>query len=154
MQAISHTLVQVPKFRDYDWGASYLYSFFSIFPNFFWRIHPSVARGSPSVWLVKTVEPDIAALGGGLGYSYIAEAYLNFGWWGGALMLMFIGYAISSLVCWSQGSGNTLKIAAAATFFTSLVGFARADSQSVMRPLFWYSLLPYFAVKWWQTRVT
>lgn len=148
MQSIAHTLELVPKVRDYDNGASYLYAGFSVFPNLFWSIHPSVARGSPSVWLVKTVEPDIAALGGGLGYSYIAEAYFNFGWWLGWLFLAILGYALSSFMCWSQFSGDPLKIAAAASFLSSLVSFARADSQSIIRPLFWYSLLPYFLVKW------
>lgn len=152
MQAISHTIVLVPKTRDYDFGASYLYAAFSIFPNLFWSIHPSVSHGSPSVWLVKTVEPDIAERGGGLGYSYIAEAYFNFGWWGGAIMLFWIGYGLSSLVCWSQFSGNPLKIAAAATFFASLLGFVRADSQSIIRPLFWYSLFPYLLAKWIHAR--
>ncbi|MBC7690634.1 MAG: O-antigen polysaccharide polymerase Wzy [Methylotenera sp.] len=147
MQAISHTLELVPKTRDYDWGASYYYAALSVFPNLFWKIHPSVARGSPSVWLVNTVEPDIAELGGGLGYSYLAEAYFNFGWWGGALMLMAIGYALSSLVSWSQFSGDPVKIATAVAFFSSLLGFVRADSQSVIRPLFWYSLMPYLLVK-------
>ncbi|MBC7386859.1 MAG: O-antigen polysaccharide polymerase Wzy [Cryobacterium sp.] len=152
MQAISHTIDLVPKFRPYDLGASYLYAALSVFPNLFWSIHPSVARGSPSVWLVRTVEPDIAALGGGLGYTYIAEAYFNFGWWGGPFALFLVGYALSSLVCWSQFSGDVLKIAAASTFFASLIGFARADSQSIIRPLFWYTLFPYLLVKWVEKR--
>ena len=152
MQALSYTIELVPKTRPYDLGASYLYATFSIFPNLFWDIHPSVARGSPSVWLVKTAEPDIAAKGGGLGYSYIAEAYFNFGWWGGPIVLFLFGYALSALVCWSQFSGDPVKIAAAATFFASLVGYVRSDSQSVIRPLFWYSLFPYLMVKWLQSR--
>ncbi|MFN8945886.1 MAG: O-antigen polysaccharide polymerase Wzy [Pseudobdellovibrionaceae bacterium] len=146
MQAISHTIDLLPKVRNYDLVASYFYSALSIVPNFFWDLHPSVARGSPSVWLVKTVEPDIAALGGGIGYSYIAETYLNFGWVGGPIVMLLLGYALAGLVAWSQLSGDPAKIAAALSFFTSALSFARADSQSIIRPLIWYSLIPYLLV--------
>jgi len=146
MQSVSYTMELVPKYRPYDLGASYFYSAFSVFPNLFWSLHPSIARGSPSIWLVKTVDPGIARMGGGIGYSYIAETYLNFGWWAGPLLLVLIGYAVSALVRWSLFQADPAKIAIAASFFGNLITFARADSQSVIRPLVWYSLLPYLAI--------
>lgn len=146
MQSISYTMDLVPKSRAYDYGASYFYSIFSLVPNLFWSLHPSIARGSPSIWLVKEVDPIIASMGGGIGFSYIAEAYLNFGWWGGPFLLFLIGYLVSALVRWSQFYGDPVRIAIAASFFGSILTFARADSQSVIRPLVWYSLLPYLAV--------
>jgi len=147
MQAISYTIDLVPTLRPYDLGASYYYSLLSVVPNFFWKLHPSVARGSPSIWLVKTVEPDIAEKGGGLGFSYLAEAYLNFGWWGAPIFLFIFGYAVCWFTDWSEFSGDPSRIAMAASFFASLLTFARADSQSVVRPFIWYALLPYVMVK-------
>ena len=46
-------------------------------------MHPSVAHGQPSDWLIETVNPYLAERGLGLGFSFIAEAYMNFGKVGG-----------------------------------------------------------------------
>jgi len=84
---VTHTMTLVPEARPYDYGISYLYALTAIMPNIGWKVHPSVAHGLLSEWLVKTVDPVVAAAGGGLGFSFIAEAYLNFGPFGGPVWL-------------------------------------------------------------------
>jgi len=152
MQSISYTIDLVPRIRPFDLGGSYFYAALSVVPNFFWKLHPSVTHGSPSVWLVNTVEPDIAEKRGGIGFSYIAEAFLNFGWWGSPILLAAFGYWICGLVKWSQFTGSPARIAMVASFFSSLLTFTRADSQSVVRPLFWYALAPYLLVRYLEKR--
>ena len=86
----------VPESRPYDYGISYLYALTAIMPNIGWQVHPSVAHGLLSDWLIKTVDPVVARGGGGLGFSFIAEAYLNFGWFGGPVWLGVVGF----ILCW------------------------------------------------------
>ena len=146
MQTISYTIDLVPKTRGYDMGAGYYYASLTAFPNLFWSVHPAIARGQASAWLVRTVSPYTAAHGGGLGYSFIAEAYLNFGWWGAAIVLGIIGFLYSSLVLWADRSGDIARLAMLASFLSFFLGFARGEAIEVVRALMWYSILPYLAV--------
>ena len=147
MQTVSYTLELVPKTRGYDMGAGYYYASLTAFPNLFWRIHPSVARGTAEEWLIQTVDPYTAAHGGGIGYSFIAEAYLNFGWWGAAIVLGFMGFLFASLVEWADRSGDIARLAMVAAFLSFFLVFARGAADSVVRALVWYSVLPFLAAR-------
>jgi oligosaccharide repeat unit polymerase len=143
---VTHTLALVPESRPFDYGTSYLYAATAILPNLGWTVHPSVAHGLLSDWLVKTVDPFIAAAGGGLGFSFIAEAYLNFGWFGGPLWLGVVGFALSWLFLKADGA-DPARQALAASFLSFFFVFARGEAAIVIRGLVWYALLPYvFAV--------
>jgi oligosaccharide repeat unit polymerase len=139
---VTHTLQLVPASRDFDYGMSYLYAALAILPNIGWEIHPSVAHGLLSDWLIRTVDPVVASAGGGLGFSFIAEAYLNFGWFGGPLWLGVVGYA----VCWvfSQADGeDPAKHGLTASFLSFFFVFSRGESAIVARGLVWYAVVPY-----------
>jgi oligosaccharide repeat unit polymerase len=146
MRTIAHTLQLVPSFREYDFGIGYLYALLTIFPNAFWDIHPSIAHGTLSDWLVWAVAPATAVLGGGLGFSFIAEAYLNFGWVGTPIVLGLIGFLLGKIVLWVRGTGEASKLAMVACFLSFFLAYSRGEATSVIRPLFWYSLLPYFSI--------
>jgi oligosaccharide repeat unit polymerase len=79
IKTISYTIDLVPTTRPYDYGLQYIYSLLTVVPNVFGGVHPAVARGTPSSWLIWSVDPTTAAAGGGFGFSFIAEAFLNFG---------------------------------------------------------------------------
>ena len=66
-------------------------------PNLFWDIHPTIARGLACDWITETVDPFADLVGGGLGYSFIAEAYLNFGWFGVPIVTGIIGFLFGNL---------------------------------------------------------
>src|SRR5690606_22908143 len=123
-------------------GASYFYALTAIMPNVGWEVHPTIRHGTLSEWLVKTVDPVIAAAGGGLGCSVIAEAYLNFGWVGGPLWLMLLGYGLSWLFMKSDGT-DPARLALAASFLSFFFVFARGEAAIVARGLVWYALAPY-----------
>jgi oligosaccharide repeat unit polymerase len=139
---VTHTLSLVPAVRDFDGGTSYLYSLVAMVPNLGWEVHPSVAHGLLSDWLVRTVEPMVAAAGGGLGYSFIAEAYLNFGWFGAPIWLAFIGYLLMRLFMQSDTS-DPARHAMVASFLSFFFVFTRGESAIVVRGLVWYACLPY-----------
>jgi oligosaccharide repeat unit polymerase len=139
---VTHTLSLVPEVRPYDNGASYFFALAAIIPNLGWAVHPSIQHGLLSEWLVKTVDPVIAAAGGGLGFSFIAEAYLNFGWFGGPLWLGAVGFGLCWLFLKADGA-DPARHALAASFLAFFFVFARGEAAIVARGLVWYALLPY-----------
>jgi oligosaccharide repeat unit polymerase len=147
MATITHTLQLVPSYREYDSGMTYLFAGFAVFPNFFWDVHPTVARGLPSSWLIWTVDRFTAERGGGLGYSFIAEAYLNFGWMGAGTVLFVIGYLYARFVLWARYAKQPERLAALASFVAFFLFFARSESAVIFRPLVWYALLPYLSIR-------
>lgn len=146
MQTVAYTLELVPKTRGFQLGADYLYALLTLVPNLFWSLHPSVARGYPGRWLTWAVRPDFAARGGGLGYSFIAEAYLNFGWLGAPIALAIIGFLFAKLILWATRSGDPSRMAMVASFTSSFLFYARCESALQVRSLVWYSLLPYLGI--------
>jgi oligosaccharide repeat unit polymerase len=144
---IAHTIELVPAKRPYDMGVGYLYDLLTIVPNIFGDLHPTVARGIPSYWLTWEVNPYVAQRGGGMGYSFIAEAYLNFGWIGAPLVIFFFGLGFASLQLWADRSGGPLEAAAVGCCISSVLFFARAEATLIVRPLVWYTLIPYLLAR-------
>lgn len=143
---VFYTLQLVPNDRDFQMGADYLYALFTLVPNVFGKLHPSVARGLPSNWLTEQVSPYFAASGGSYGFSFIAEAYLNFGWVGAPIALALIGFMFAKFTLWAIRSNDPAKMASVASFLSFFLFYARAESSIIVRSLVWYSLLPYLGV--------
>ena len=148
MKAVAYTVGSVPVDRPFDMGASYLYSLSTVVPNLFWEVHPAAARGTLSQWLFETAAPTVADTEGyfGFGFSFIAEAYLNFGWYGAPLALGLIGFLLGKLVLWVAKSNDPARIAMLGAFAAAFLIYARSDSQQVLKYLVWYALIPYAGV--------
>jgi hypothetical protein len=142
MDTIAYTLRLVPASRDFDYGVSYGYALLTVVPNVAWPVHPSIAHGTLSDWLVNTVDHRAAAAGGGLGFSFIAEAYLNFGWVGAPLWLGVLGYALTRVFLLAD-SRQPAKVALVGSFLSLFIIFVRGESDMVVRALLWYALIPY-----------
>lgn len=148
LRVVVHTVELVPAEREHDFGLTYYYAFLTLIPNLVWDLHPSVVYGRPSLWLAWTVEPWLARRGGSLGYSFIAEAYLAFGWWGLPWIMTLGGYALARLVLWAR-PGTFLvpaRVALVASFASQFVFYAREETAFIVRPLVWYSLAPYLLI--------
>lgn len=143
MLTVAFTLQLVPAVRGFDFGVGYLYALLTLMPNLFWEVHPTITHGLAGRWLVETVAPLTAAAGGGYGYSFIAEAYLNFGWIGAPLCLALIGWLYGKLVWWGEANDDPAKIAMVASFLTFFLVYARSESGTIFRTLVWYAVLPY-----------
>lgn len=146
MGTIAHTMELVPNARPFDMGAGYLYALLTLLPNLFWDVHPSIVRGTGGDWLVWTVEPMTAAIGGGLGFSVIAEAYLNFGWIGVPVVMGIIGFLFGRVVERSYSSPDPGRVAFLVCILPSILGLARSETANVLRSIVWYGLFPYAAV--------
>ncbi len=145
---VAHTLEIVPAMQDHDFGLTYFYAVLTLMPNFAWDLHPTIAHGIPDIWLIRLVDPRRAAQGGSLGFSFIAEAYLCFGWPGTPWILALVGFGFAWLVRWAEDPRGLVaaRVAMAASFASFFTFFARAEAALVIRPLVWYALLPYLMV--------
>jgi hypothetical protein len=141
-ETVAHTITLVPSERPYDYGASYGLSALTVFPNLSWKVHPAIYNGSPQTWLVQRVAPWTAARGGGLGFSFIAEAYLNFGSAGCVIILTTFGFLLAKAVRWAEAIRHPLGFALVAASLTASLKYVRADSIELVRPLVCYSILP------------
>ena len=147
LSTVAYTIELVPTKHPYEMGVSYLYALLTVFPNLSGGLHPAIARGLPSQWLTWEVAPKTAAVGGGLGFSFIAEAYLNFGSIGAPFLVFFLGLGLASFQLWADRSGGSLELACVACYMSYVLFFARSEACIVVRPLFWHSMLPYFVAK-------
>ncbi|MBI3548189.1 MAG: O-antigen polysaccharide polymerase Wzy family protein [Elusimicrobia bacterium] len=152
MVTVSYTLELVPRMRAFERGTSYAFALFTLVPNLFWDIHPTKARRSLEEWLVLMVDPWSAKRGGGLGFSFIAEAYFNFGWLGAPLAMLALGYLLSFMSGRSLRSRDPAKIAALGAFLSFFLMYARGESSGFVRPLIWYAAIPYVMVRWLRRR--
>ncbi len=147
----AETMELVPDTRPFDLGASYLYAGLAVLPNLAWSVHPSMARGTPSEWFIWTVEPVTAAAGGGRGFSFIAEAYLNFGLFA-LLPTALLGFFLGRLQRWAEDHPDEAKDAFLASYLVFFIPYVRADSMVIVRPLVWYAGLPFIAARWLASR--
>lgn len=145
---VIYTIILVPSQRSFQMGADYIYALFTIVPNVFGKLHPTIARGLAERWLTAEVNPYFAFNNGSYGFTFIAEAYLNFGWIGAPIALFIIGFLFAKLTLWAVTSNDPAKMAMLASFLSFFLFYARAESALVIRPLVWYSFLPYCCVNW------
>jgi oligosaccharide repeat unit polymerase len=152
IRTIAYTIELVPRTRDFDYGESYGYAALTVFPNLFWSVHPTIAHELPSSWITWAVEPDTARQGGGLGYSFIAEAYLNFGYLGAPLLMLFGGYLGARFIVWACRGQRPDRLAFLACAASFAIFLARAESAVVFREVVWNSAIPFFAASILATR--
>lgn len=142
LATLAYTLQYVPKEKPFEMGWGYLYGLSTIVPNFFWDIHPAIKHGTASDWLINRVDPTTAELGGGLGFSFIGEAYYNFGFGLGIVALFVIGLTLSLIFSAFSRLPGFLGVAASAILLTYLSHYARGEMASWARPLVWYVIFP------------
>jgi oligosaccharide repeat unit polymerase len=146
MRTIAYTIERVPSTRNFDYGESYGYAVLTVFPNLFWKVHPSIAHELPSSWITWAVDPATANLGGGLGYTFIAEAYLNFGYIGAPMLMLLGGYFAARFMVWAYRGQRPDRLAFLACAASFAIFLARAESGVVLRGVVWNSALPFLAV--------
>ncbi|NNE69521.1 MAG: O-antigen polysaccharide polymerase Wzy [Rhodothermales bacterium] len=135
---IAFTAELVPEVRPFEMGYGYLQALANAIPI----LDLPDAYGYAGSWLAFHVTPSLAVGGFGLGFSFMAEAYMNFGWIGGALMVGLIGAAIAGLQRWADRANDPVRFAFIASFLPILIFFTRGESLSITRPILWYSLIP------------
>ncbi len=146
MMTVAYSLQLVPSLRNFQLGVDYIFALFTLIPNVFGDLHPTIARGLIERWLTEQVNPYFAAAGGSYGLSLIAEAYVNFGWIGTPITLIIISFLFTRFTLWAMMSRDPAKLAMLTSFLSFFLFYARAESAIILRPLVWYSLFPYIWV--------
>jgi hypothetical protein len=148
MSTIAETIDLVPAARPYDAGEGYFRALSTAVPNVFGELHPAVRGGTYAQWLMARIDPVQFALGGGIGFSMVAEAYANFSW-AGALVVMFVfGLGLAAAVGWSRAQPGVIGMATEATLLAAISVLPRAESSNVVRGVVWYVLLPLAFAAW------
>ena len=142
MLTITYTMEAVPSMRPFEWGMDYLRAFLNAIPI----IDLPEVYGASGTWLAWTFKPFWAANGFGFGYSFIAEAFLNFGWLGAPLFLAFFGFTVVKLLQWVDGSGDPARLAFLASFMPAFLFTVRGEWVDFTRPMLWYALVPFVTV--------
>ncbi len=135
----------VPELRSYDYGMSYLYAASTLFPNLFWDEHPAITAGTPDRWFSRMHDPNKSVSAMTFGFSYLGEAYLNFGLFGILIVPFIIGFGLGWLNEGTALGQNLALCAATACLLSGLLVYARSDTNSIFRTAGWYTLIPYGA---------
>ncbi len=142
MRNVAFTLVLIPSTRDYAIGFGYINALTTIVPNLFWDIHPAETHNM-SKWITMTVAPKFFEQGGGLGYSFIAEAYYNFSWLGAPIVLWLMGFFFARLALAAELESNVEKRALFGCCLAFILFYPRSESFYIVRQLAWYAFAPY-----------
>lgn len=143
LRPLIETLALVPRSFEFRHGGSYLDAVASAVPNLgasLRTLSPADEQLAPNLWITAVVEPSTFAAGGGLGYSGIAEPYLNFGYTGILVWFAALGYVLARLDATASES-NRVGIAVRALFLVAVVTTVRNDMTNFVRPFFWPLLL-------------
>lgn len=85
MFPLASTIELVPNSYPFRGGSTYFYAFTSVIPNLnFWDVHPAMLYANLGDWLQNVLQ-----LTYGPGYSLVAEAYINWGWFGFIFFILY-----------------------------------------------------------------
>ncbi|WP_084798643.1 O-antigen polysaccharide polymerase Wzy [Pleomorphomonas koreensis] len=142
----------VPIVRDYDYGKSYFFAILALIPNVFGGEHISSVNRL-SLWITQAIRPEWALVGGGFGFSYLGEVYLNFGWYGVTIISFLLGWLIAGFVLKLARNQSCITLAYYGCVCAILTFYPRAETQQIIRNIVWYGAIPYFmAIILYKTR--
>jgi len=136
--ATATVITYAPSVVPYQYGMSYINSIFMLFPNLFWAVHPAAATNTDIVF------KGFLTSYGGIGSSFIAESYWNFGY-GSILMALIFGILIGIITkkiakfSWQQNP----KMFYLAIYVAQICLFyVRSDTISFWRNFVYYGIIP------------
>jgi hypothetical protein len=138
LRPLVHTLELLGD-EDLRWGSTYMQALGLIAPNLSleWEGESYIAVENlpPSHWVSKLAAPWSYRNYGGLGFSAIAEPYMNFGTAGVALFFLALGAAL----VWADGidAGRPTRLACWAMALGPLLWTTRNTSAVFFRPALW-----------------
>jgi len=146
--AIAGTYELIPSTQGFAYGASYVKAFLlGILPA---RLVGGEVLGD---WLTWQLEPKFAADGGGLGFSFVAESYYNFGWVGIIFMSLITGLCLGHLALLGLRQKTPHVVFSLALLLTSIPYFARAETSQIFPALIRYLAFPMLLI-WLSGKLT
>jgi oligosaccharide repeat unit polymerase len=124
---------------NYRHGKTYLVGLEGVLPNLSLRWKPASSESiddlPPSHWITAIVDPWSYKNQGGMGFSAVAEPYMNFGTWGVIIFFLLLAFLLVQLERVSIWSSRAL--AGWALVLGSLLWTTRNDFSSFFRPVVW-----------------
>lgn len=147
LSSIMWTMELVPSRYPFRYGMSYLVAPLAVIPSFFFSgAHPVETWAALGDWLQNA-----RGMSYGPGYTMIAEAYANFGWYG-FIVLVLEGFIIAKVIARTRRQearsntlGSTFQILVIMTIMKSLV---RASLSSAARPILLVLLPMYLLIRY------
>lgn len=147
LQTVIYTKGIIPDRDDYRYGYTYIIASSAALPNLFWDRHPAETYGSLGRWLTKIVDPDFYNFGGALGYSCVAECYVNFGYIGLFIIPLIFGLLLSTLEKRIYRNNQPIGYASLTIVAFYLLFYPRGEFGELVRGIAWYMLIPFCAYK-------
>ena len=146
IQPLCHVLDMIPDPQPYRYGQSYLASLTTIIPNIgFWDEHPATKYANLGNWLKKELNINY-----GPGFSIVAEAYYNFGYYG--FTLMFILGLLFTTVYKNVNRNtllyNPLQFIVSVVFLWFTIKMVRNSFEFVVRAVAYYCLPLYISINY------
>lgn len=135
IKTVDIAMTLVPEQHPYWYGKSYVDGLFLLIPN----IIPGFIRtqeNSVGAWVTETAFGSLQSTHG-RGGSIAMEAYLNFGFLGGAVFFVFLGYGYRVLYERVLCKPTFLRIAVFLGFTAGLVLWMRNTANVFYRPFVW-----------------
>lgn len=134
----------IPANYDFRYGSTYLLSLTTVIPNLgFWDKHPATVYGNLGPWL-----QGVMGINFGPGFSPIAEAYTNFGWFG-IIFMVFEGAIIGLLSSLSDKYSVKYKpeiMIISLLFMLAIKDITRSSAVVAMRNILYSVIAPYLLV--------
>jgi len=132
-------LMKGTSLEEYQLGKTYLQSFPILVPKV---LYPSRPLG-PAEWFALTYYPDYYNIGGGFGFSYLAESYLNFSIFGPFFISLIIGILFKMFDRYrSRQPKNNFSIFIYSITMPWIIWMFRSDFASMLKGYFLTYLIP------------
>lgn len=146
LQPLMNTMHIIPDQQNFRYGQSYLYATTTIIPNVgIWKIHPATKYSNLGKWLKEYLN-----LPYGPGFSIVAEAYYNFGYFGFIIMFIF-GFAFARILSNASRSNlyvNPIKTVMSLVFLWLTIKLARNSFEFAVRAFVYYYFPMYWLMKY------
>lgn len=137
---------KVPEFIPFYYGKTIINFFLLLIPNIFWEVNPGLVDGT----LEGLVSPFIRqGTIGGIGGSFIAELYYNFGYYS-YLFLPIFGIVLARLsnhLDLKSSNSNKLRFYFSIYIFTNIIWIIRSEFLTNGKDILYYAIFPIFLIK-------
>lgn len=130
------------------YGSTFLWGMTSIFPNLFWDIHPAKKNANMSEWITKKLNFTY-----GIGYSLVAEAYVNFGVLG-FIFMYYLAFMFMKLFRYSSSTNKSdlILLVCSLIFLWFIIRIVRNNFLDTFRYLTFYVLPFYIILKYYSRK--
>ncbi len=167
VHALANVLLLVPKIDGYRYGTSYIYAITDSIPNVGLKMNAEFSRERalrtkhynhdvitslrPADWLTYRVEPELFRKGWGVGFSAVAEPFLNGGTLGVFLFFVLLGYGLGRLDSIPIYQSPYILIFSTSMLWP-LIRTVRNDSSNFFKPMIFILII--LSVWWVFSRVS